>query len=173
MKKLKPTKIGTAFAGGFFAGRFFIGADAYALIVAPKAVGEIAPMRWNESLKSVAGATSYCDGLANTKAMAKAGSELAKKVLALRIDGFDDWHLPSRLQLLLAYHELAGAKTFAPGKKEAFERSWYWSSTQHAEYADYAWNQNFGNGNQNYNHKNNEFRARAVRRSIRCRYRPC
>lgn len=164
MKKLKLPKIGAAFAGGFFAGRFFIGADAYALIVAPKAIGEIAPMRWNGSLKSVAGATSYCDGLANTKAMAKAGSELAKKVLALRIDGFDDWHLPSRLQMLLAHHELAGAKAFAPGKKEAFEHSWYWSSTQHAEHADYAWGQGFGYGSQDYYHKDVEFRARAVRR---------
>ena len=32
---------------------------------------------------------------------------------------------------------------------------------------EYAWNQNFNNGNQNNNHKNNKFRARAVRKSIR------
>lgn len=71
MQKPKtPTQPGTAFGGGFYAGRFYIGADAYALIVAPKAEGEVEAMPWNSSLKSVAVATSYCDGLANTRAMA-------------------------------------------------------------------------------------------------------
>jgi len=63
----------------------------------------------------------------------------------------------------VAYHELASVKAFAEGAKEAFDRSWYWSSTQHAEHADYAWNQSFGNGLQYYRHKSNEWRARAVR----------
>src|SRR3990172_3390031 len=126
MKNLKiPTKPGTAFGGGFYAGRFFIGTQAYALIVAPKAEGQTAPMPWNGSLKNVAGATSYCDGLANTKAMAKAGSALAKRIRKLRIGGFDDWHLPSRLQLLLAHYELAAAKDFTPGGKESFGRTWH------------------------------------------------
>ncbi len=164
MKKTKvPTKPGTVFAGGFYAGRFFIGTQAYALIVAPKADGQVEPMPWNKSEKNVAGATSYCDGLANTKAMAKAGSALAKRILGLRIGGFDDWHLPSRLQALMAFHELAAVKAFMPGAKEAFDSAWYWTSTQHAEYADYAWLQYFFNGDQSYDRKVIEWRARAVR----------
>jgi len=164
MKNQKiPTKPGTAFGGGFYAGRFYIGADAYALIVAPKAEGQIEPMPWNKSLKLVTGATSYCDGMANTMAMAKAGSALAKQVLKLRIGGFKDWHLPSRLQLLIAYHELATAKAFAPEAKEAFDRASYWSSTQHAEDADSAWVQYFDYGYQGYGLKGIEWRARAVR----------
>lgn len=158
-----PTKPGTAFAGGFYAGRFYIGADPYTLIVAPKAEGQFEPMPWNGSLKSVAGATSYCDGLANTKAMAKAGSALAKKILKLRIGGFDDWHLPSRLQSLMAFHELATAKLFAPGGKESFDREWFWTSTQRAEDADYAWVQGFDDGDQGGALKASEWRARAVR----------
>ncbi len=158
-----PTKPGTAFGGGFYAGRFYIGADAYALIVAPKAEGQIEPMPWNKSLKLVTGATSYCDGLANTKAMAKADSALAKRIRMLRIGGFDDWHLPSRLQLLMAYYELATAKDFALGAKESFGREWHWSSTQHAEYAGYAWVQTFGGGDQYGGRKGSEWRARAVR----------
>ncbi len=163
MKTPKLPKPGAKFEGGFFAGRFFIGDQPHALIVAPKAEGQIAPMPWNASLKNVSGATSYCDGLANTRAMAKAGSELAKKMRALRIGGFEDWHLPSRLQLLLAYHELATVKAFAEGAKEAFDRAWHWSSTQPAEYAGYAWGQGFGSGDQFYGHESFEWRARAVR----------
>lgn len=163
MKTPKLPQPGTAFGGGFYAGRFYIGADAYALIVSPKAEGQIEPMPWNKSLKSVAGATSYCDGLTNTMAMAKAGSALAKQILKLRIGGFDDWHLPSRLQLLIAYHELKTAKAFAPDTKEAFDRAWYWSSTQPAENAVSAWMQGFSYGHQSGYHKVNEWRARAVR----------
>jgi len=165
MKKLQIVSAtpGAAFGGGFYAGRFFIGDQPHALIVAPKAKGQIDAIAWNKSLKIVAGATSYCDGLANTKAMAKAGSTLAKKIMKLRIGGFDDWHLPSRLQLLMAYHELAAAKNFARGAEEAFDFAWYWSSTQHAEGADYAWMQLFSYGYQGGGHKANEWRARAVR----------
>lgn len=158
-----PTQPGTAFGGGFYAGRFYIGTDAYALIVAPKAKGEIKAMPWNSSLKSIAGATSYCDGLANTRAMAKAGSALAKKMLKLKIGGYDDWHLPSRLQSLLAFHEPAAAELFIPGGSESYEREWHWTSTQHAEYAGCAWVQDFSDGDQNNYHKGTEWRARAVR----------
>lgn len=162
-KPKTPTQPGTAFGGGFYAGHFYIGTDAYALIVAPKAEGEIKAMPWNSSPESVTGATSYCDGLANTKAMAKAGSALAKKILKLKIGGYADWHLPSRLQSLLAFHELAAAKPFAPGGSESYEREWHWTSTQHAEDADYAWMQYFNDGYQGNYHKDNEWRARAVR----------
>ena len=162
-KPKTPTQPGTAFGGGFYAGRFYIGADAYAQIVAPKAEGEIKAMVWNNTLNSVVGATSYCDGLANTKAMAKAGSALAKKILKLKIGGYDDWHLPSRLQSLLAFHEHAAAEHFAPGGSESYEREWHWTSTQHAEYAVYAWVQGFNYGYQYGDHKASEWRARAVR----------
>ena len=47
---------------------------------------------------------------------------------------------------------------------ELFEGGWYWSSEQYAGNEAYAWAQNFGNGNQNNYHKDNELRARAVRR---------
>lgn len=48
--------------------------------------------------------------------------------------------------------------------KEAFDTVWYWSSTQHAATAGYAWSQDFGHGNQYNGHKGLKFRARAVRR---------
>lgn len=164
MKKLKLPKIGAAFEGGFFAGRFFIGDQTYALVVAPKAKGEVKPIHWNESMAMVAGATSHCDGLANTQAMAKAGSDLAKKITGLKIGKASDWYLPSRLELLLAYSELRNVKAFRLGGKQAFDSTWCWSSTQHAESADYAWGQYFGNGYQGIWFKDFNYRARAVRR---------
>ena len=159
-----PTKPGTAFGGGYYAGRFFIGAQAYALIVSSKAAGTIDPMPWNESTASVAGATSSNDGLANTTAMVKAGSALAKKIAGLRIGKFTDWYLPSRLELLIAHHELASTKAFKPGGEQAFDAAWYWSSTQHAATSGYAWLQDFGYGGQGDDHESVGYRARAVRR---------
>ena len=47
---------------------------------------------------------------------------------------------------------------------DQFKPDWYWSNTQHASLADYAWVQGFGNGEQDYGHKDYECRARAVRR---------
>lgn len=84
---------GSPFGGGFLAGRILIAQLAYALIVAPKAEGDFAPDEWIEDYKDVPGARSYNDGLVNTAAMAVAGSELAKRIRALRIGGFDDWYL--------------------------------------------------------------------------------
>jgi hypothetical protein len=49
---------------------------------------------------------------------------------------------------------------------ELFKKSWYWSSTQPAAHAGYAWSQYFGLGNQLSRHKSSELRARAVRRLV-------
>lgn len=201
MKKSTATKIpttpGTSFEGGFYVGRIRIENTDYALVVAPKAEGQHADGPWNESTKSVKGALSYCDGLANTKAMAKAGSKLAKWAQALRIGGFKDWYLPSQDEVELCYRYLkpgtdanalyvrsginlsavpptypygtepakqTKTKAFRENGAQAFDKVWYWSSTQRAADSDYAWVQNFGNGGQNGYHKSGYYRARAVRR---------
>lgn len=151
MNALQP---GTPHAGGLFVARYFIGDQAYALIVSPKDAGEIAAAKWNTAKKKVADAASYADGLANTDAMVAAGSKLAKQIRALRIGDFDDWYLPSRLESLLLFGEL----------QSEFERKWYWTSTQYAGYVEYAWIQGFTNGYQIASRKDSECRARAVRR---------
>jgi len=56
------------------------------------------------------------------------------------------------------------AEAFQAGGEQAFTKKWYWSSTQHASYADYAWCQTFNYGDQVSSDVNNELRARAVRR---------
>jgi hypothetical protein len=48
--------------------------------------------------------------------------------------------------------------------KGQFQADWYWSCEQHASLSDYAWMQDFVNGNQNGYLKSYTNRARAVRR---------
>jgi hypothetical protein len=101
-----PTIIGTAFAGGFYAGRIRIGDEVRAIIVAPKAEGELQEIAWNDNYKSIDGAKSFNNGLANTLAMAGAGSVLGKWVRDLSIGGHDDWYIPSLDELEVIYRNL-------------------------------------------------------------------
>lgn len=98
--------IGTAMGAGFYAGRILIDGDPFALIVAPKADGEHKPTIWIPNYKDVPGAKSYNDGLANTQAMAEAGSNLAKWALGLEIGGANDWYLPAQDELEIIYRNL-------------------------------------------------------------------
>lgn len=57
-----------------------------------------------------------------------------------------------------------GIEAFKAGGAEAFEDTWYWTSTQCAGIESYAWYQDFDLGGQDHGHKDYELRARAVRR---------
>lgn len=160
-----PTALGAPFAGGFYMGRVFVGIAAFALVVAPKSEGEHEATQWHDSEDEVAGARSYFDGLANTNAMAEAGSELAKWARGLRIADHEDWHLPSRQDLLVINgNEADAGEAFQEDGAEAFEREWYWSSTQDASDPATAWYQSFSYGSQDDCWKTTTTRARAVRR---------
>ena len=155
--------IGQPFAGGFFGGRFFMGTQARAIIFAPANEGEFEDVQYHKNSKGIEGATSAFDGLANTVAMAEAGSPLAKKILKLRIGGFDDWHLMACVPALVLYREIILVPEFKPGTKDGFACAWYWTSTRHAEDSDYAWCQSFDYGDQSYGIHDGSLRARAVR----------
>jgi len=150
--------IGTPMHGGFLIGRFFLEQQPFALIVAPKAT-EFPATVWSKSEKKVEGALHDFDGLHNTGAMAEAGSPLAQKIRTLEIGGGVIWYLPSRGELLLAW----SAREALP-EAERFEEDVYWSSTQYAGYAAYAWYQSFNYGYQYFWHKDTKLMARAVRR---------
>jgi hypothetical protein len=195
--KVSTPALGAAFGGGFYAGQINLSGTIFALIVAPKEVGEVSEKAWHKDEVAVDGAKSYFDGLANTNAMLEAGSDLAKWARDLRISDNDDWYIPSQDELEILYRNLKPSTRenwcyarsginlssvpstypytpkspvqtdiapFQEGGEQAFETDWYWSSTQHASNSDYAWCQHFTNGNQYGNSKNNELRARAVRR---------
>ncbi|MCY1295135.1 hypothetical protein D9M70_444630 [compost metagenome] len=153
-----PTIPGTPFEGGFYVARYFVEHEEFVLIDAG-AAGELRGA-WGEYGQDVATTTS--DGLANTRAMAEAGSELARKALALELNGFGDWYLPSRHEQALQYFSLQGADGYQAEQPNAFAPRWYWSSTQYSPLG--AWIQYFDGGGQVYDRKGFDYRARAVRR---------
>lgn len=162
--KTTTPKPGSYFEGGHFVGNFYDQGKPYALILAPKAEGQHEPTPWGAENKLIKAATSYSDGHANTSAMAKAGSALAKWARGLNIGGHKDWYIPSRLESLLIFGELRGIEAFNEDQPNGIAKHWYWTSTQYAGNVDFAWFQVFLSGGQNYNLKNFELRARAVRR---------
>jgi hypothetical protein len=105
LKTTLPAAIGAAFAGGFFAGLISDSGQTFALIAAPKIVGEH-KAAWNATSQAVTGATSYSNGLVNTNAMGEAGSALAQWARELDIDGHVDWYIPSRDELEVIYRNL-------------------------------------------------------------------
>ena len=102
---LLPELHGTPFAGGFYNGKIRIGVAICAIVWAPKAEGEIKGL-WMNKYSDVAGAMSCYDSMANTKAMAEAGSPIALKALAASIGGYNDWCIPSRDVLEMGYRYL-------------------------------------------------------------------
>ncbi|MCO6057348.1 DUF1566 domain-containing protein [Pseudomonas sp. MOB-449] len=104
--------IGTAHGGGFVTGIIRENGQQYLVITAPAAF-ELKG-KWGEYGQEVEGANSYTDGRANTEAMAAAGSELAKQVLALAINGYSDWAIPARDQQELQYRH------FKPSSRENY-----------------------------------------------------
>jgi hypothetical protein len=98
--------IGTLMGGGYYAGRIMVGGQAYALVVAPKAEGEHPDTQYHDNYDNIEGAKHYDDGIANTNAMAEAGSALAKWAKDLRIGDNDDWYLPSQDELEIIYRNL-------------------------------------------------------------------
>jgi hypothetical protein len=122
-------KIGTAFAGGIFAG-IISGTDTqpdYALIHATVDF-ELFDINWAD---------------ATTRAQEP-------------INDYTDWSLPNRRE----------ARLLAINTPDSFDvDDWYWTNEQHADNSAYAWLQHF-HGHQDFYHKSDEYRARAVRRLL-------
>lgn len=105
-------------------------------------------MPWGKYGQHIEGADSLHDGLANTQAMAAAGSALAKAVLAAGA------YIPARIEALQLFAAL----------KDQLAGGAAWTSTQYSAHT--AWYQTFGYGGQNVYSKDSGLRAVAVRRLI-------
>ncbi|MCP4100479.1 MAG: DUF1566 domain-containing protein, partial [Lentisphaerae bacterium] len=82
----------------------------------------------------------------------------------LSLNSYTDWFLPSKdeLNAMYQYKEVIDETAIIYGGVEFTDNFFYWSSTE-VDY-DYAWVQNFGNGNQfDFLFKNLTYRVRAVR----------
>lgn len=123
-------------------------------LIAPTLPFKKDKVEWGNYGKEIPGANSKRDGLANTKAMASAGLELAKEILAWEIDGHADFYMASQCEAALCYAN-------AP---EQFEAEAYWTSTQYS--SSNAWFQSFGGGYSNLSHKDSTLRVCAVRRFL-------
>jgi len=83
-------------------------------------------------------------------------SDTAADICAnLSLGGYNDWFLPSKDELNLMYENL---KIFGVG---GFAGDGYWSSSESD--ANYAWDRNFNDGDQDDDGKDNTYRVRAVR----------
>lgn len=100
--------LGDACEGGFAGGVILINNKPHGVIWAPKAEGQMRGP-WLDSYTSVPGARSCFDSLANTLAMAEAGSPIAKWAVGLSINGKTDWCVPARDVLELGYRLLKPA----------------------------------------------------------------
>jgi hypothetical protein len=155
-----PAAIGAPFGGGICLGGMFVDQTPYVIIAGPKQLAQLKPQAWGSS-KMVKGAMSVYDGLANTNAMAAAGSPAAKEVRALRIGDFDDWYIGAR-----GDHLLAVAANDQLPEGEAFDTDdWYWTSTQDAD-AGSAWLQLFNDGSQIWVRKLTHDLVRGFRRQV-------
>ncbi|MCG8393331.1 MAG: DUF1566 domain-containing protein [Pseudomonadales bacterium] len=187
---------GQQIEGGYFAGIITINGQQYGIVVTPKE-GELDDQQWGprKNRDAIEGANSFFDGQANTQAMAAAGSELAKAIQGLEINGHTDWYLPARDELELVYRNLKPTanrnfrlsgdnpssvpvgyaysinepgQTVATDFQEDGEQALKptWYWSSTQASADGAWMQDFADGDQNLCHKLLAFRARAVRRFL-------
>ena len=105
-----PSVLGTAFGGGFYAGRLNVAGVPYALIVAPKALGEVKNISVASSASADIDSSSTWDGAANTAVMVASGPAgfraAAHFANNLTIGGHTDWVIPAQDQLEVMYRNL-------------------------------------------------------------------
>jgi hypothetical protein len=114
-------EIGSAYEGGFYAGKIRYQGIIWYLIVAPRATGASGTgytlttlYAWKTAGTTTAGTLSAINGQGNTAAMVTAGianHPAGQFCTTLNINGFTDWYLPARYELDAAYKTLKPTTT--------------------------------------------------------------
>ena len=149
------TTVGGTYAGGTV---FYLSEDGQHGLVMTE--NDIDTCKWYEGTVFLIGTTSYQfgEGSNNTNEIVTAqgsGHYAAKICSDLVLNGYSDWYLPSKDELLKI--KQANFVFNVSGK--------YWSSTEDT-YADYAWYTQLGSGMpfiENVAGKGSSFRVRAIR----------
>lgn len=102
MNKSDLPEIGSPLNGGFFTGIINVNGVNFAIATAPKALGETVKALLPNRVM-IEGARSTFDSVANTAALAIAGSAAALWAQSLSIDGNSNWLLPARDVLEIQY----------------------------------------------------------------------
>lgn len=156
-----PSEIGQEFGGGFYIGDITIadgGEDDGEYSVIMGGLESEATLAWKDPRSSTPGTDSNTNSMANTLAMQANDPAIhyaGMHCLNYRGGGFDDWCMPARHVLNLAWDNRASLGAMAMGAQ------YYWSSTQHL--ADSAWFRYFSNGNEGSDRKTFSYRVRPVR----------
>jgi hypothetical protein len=82
-------------AGGFYMGQVQKDGQRLAIIKAPNSAGTFKGVFGKPGVSNP-GARSFVDGLANSDAIAAAGSKVAQEIRALRVGDSTEWHIPAR-----------------------------------------------------------------------------
>ena len=120
--------------------------------------------KWAVNSGSVEGKEGIGYGKKNTQAIFDYSLQTGQSMPAARLckklqyGGYDDWFLPSKLELGLMYLNL---KESGIGN---FSGEWYWSSSHCFHYSSFKiWVQKFSDGSQGYDYPTNEYSVRACR----------
>ena len=133
--------IGDIYQGGYL---FQINEDGTGLVAATEDLGQF---EWGCFGTSISGADgqSIGTGYQNTLDIVAGCSETpiaASEALAYESQGYSDWYLPSKDELIEMYNTIG--KGGPDGNIGVFEEGWYWSSSESASI--YAWYISFVNG---------------------------
>jgi hypothetical protein len=87
------------------------------------------------------------------------GITAAQATLNYESEGYTDWHLPSKDELIEMYNTIGNGSP--EGNIGGFENNWYWSSSEYSSYD--AWYVSFNNGNSFIYGKGDAGRVRVIR----------
>ena len=153
--------IGNSYQGGII---FYLDGSGGGLIAAPTDQSAGAPWGCSGTLISGADGTAIGTGAQNTidiEAGCTTPSTAADICSNLVLAGYTDWFLPSKDELNLMYLNIGQGNALGLGNVGGFASYYYWSSSDFV--ANYAWRQDFFNGDQYFTNKYDTYSVRAVR----------